>query len=197
GTQGAPAGRPEYRGRSQEPPDRGSPPQPAREGRAAVADLALQVRISGQYVTRAQVAPEQPAPAGGAAALEPRAQPERQADRDGEGDVFVGPRPAERDQRHPRPVEDRGRQRRARPHRRRAGRAGGRPGEKHALPVRGQGAGVPDRLRARPAAGAAHRRPARQAVADQPVVQRPEVHLEGRRDAGRAHRRQRLDARPA
>ena len=81
-------------------------------------DLQVQVGVPRQHVARAADAAQQPADPLRPALEEPRGEPHAQADRVRQDDPLVGQRPADADQRHPRPVEDRvghggGRRRRA------------------------------------------------------------------------------------
>ena len=82
-------------------------PGPGGEGRAAGPDLEVQVRVPGQHVARAAHAAQQPADPGRAALRQPRGQPDRQAGRVRQDHPRLGHRPADADQRHPRPVQDR------------------------------------------------------------------------------------------
>ena len=74
--EGAAAGAPEPGGRAQEPGGRAGAPGARGEGRAARADLEVQVRVPGQHVARAAHAAEQPADPVGPAVQEPRRQPD-------------------------------------------------------------------------------------------------------------------------
>ena len=92
------------------------------EGGAAVDDLQVQVRVPGEHVARAAHAAEQPADPGQAAVRQPGDEPQRQAGRIRQDDLRVGRRPADADQRDPRPVQGRSRQDAGRTARRHAGR---------------------------------------------------------------------------
>ena len=80
-----------------------------RSGPAARAGLPVQVGVPGEHVPRAAHAAELAADAGPAARRQPGRQPHRQADRvrQHHPQRRLGPAPA--DQRHPGPVQDRGR----------------------------------------------------------------------------------------
>ena len=125
---------------------------------------------------------------------EPRRQPARQADRVRQDDPLLGQRPADADQRHPRPVEDRvghgvGRRRRA------ALRRPARLRRAHLPPRRRrEGAALRHRAATRPAADDPHRRQAPAAGAQEPALERLQVHRARRRSRSRvAHRRRRLE----
>ena len=77
------------------------------EGRGARAHLEVQVRVPGQHVSRAAHPAQQHPHPGPAAGRQPRRQPDRQAGRVLTNDPQRGHRPAQPDQRHPRPLEDR------------------------------------------------------------------------------------------
>ena len=79
-------------------------------GRAALAVEPLQVRVPGQHEPRAADAAEQPADPGPAAHREQRRQPQRQAGGVRPHHPQLGHRPAAAHQRHPRPVQGRGRE---------------------------------------------------------------------------------------
>ena len=107
--EGAPALRAEPRHRDQERGDRARAPRPRGEGRAARAVLEVQVGVPGQHVARAAHAAEldaDPQPAAGRerGRLADRAQVEF-----AQHDPLGRQRPAVADQRHPRPVQGRGR----------------------------------------------------------------------------------------
>ena len=92
-----------------------------------------------------------------------------------------GHRPAQPDQRHPRPVEDRIRHGLDRARRHAAGRPQAAHGA-HLPPARfGKGPGVRGRFRRRPAGDDPHRRKAAAADRAQPAVERLQVHLARRR----------------
>ena len=86
---------------------RAGPPGARGEGRAAGADLEVQVRVPREHVARAAHAAQQPADPVRPALAATRTATSRQADRVRQDDPRVGQRPADADQRHPRPVEDR------------------------------------------------------------------------------------------
>ena len=180
--EGGAAREPEPRHRDQEPRDRAGPQLAGGEGRAARAQLEVQVGVPREHVARAahaaQLAPD---PVEGAG-LERARQPERQAGRVRGHDPQRRLGPARADQRHPRPVEGRGGQDgRAR----RADLAGGRARLRGALvPTdrRGEGAALRDRARARRPRGDRDRRAAAPAGAEEPALERVQVHR-GRRGA--------------
>ena len=100
--------------------------QEVEQARQALEEKAKQLaltskyksRIPGEHVARAAHAAQQPAHPVRPALEEPRRQPDRRADRVRQDDPLLGQRPADADQRHSRPVEDRighgrGRRRRA------------------------------------------------------------------------------------
>ena len=96
------------RDRGEERRDRARQARAGGAGRAARPDLALQVRVPRQHVARAAHAAEQPADPGQAARRERRRQPQRQAGRVRQEHLPGRQRPAQPDQRHPRPVQGRG-----------------------------------------------------------------------------------------
>ena len=75
--EGAPARAPEPGGRAQEPGGRAGAPGAGGEGRAARADLEVQVRVPRQHVARAAHAAQQPADPLRPAVQEPGRQPDR------------------------------------------------------------------------------------------------------------------------
>ena len=105
--EGAPALRADAPGRVQEPRDRAGARGAGGEGRAAVAVLALQVRVPRQHVARAAHAAQQPADPGAPAGRQRRRQPHAEAGRVRAHHPLLGRRAARADQRHPRPGEDR------------------------------------------------------------------------------------------
>ncbi len=105
--EGRAAGHAEHGGREEEPRDRTGADLARREGRAARADLQVQVRVPREHVARAADAAQQPADPLEAAVGEHRRQPQRQAGRVRPHHPLVGVGPARADQRDPRPVEDR------------------------------------------------------------------------------------------
>ena len=92
---------------AQERGDRTGPPGPGREGHGAGPDLQVQVRVPGQHVARAPYAAQQHSGPGPAAHRQPRRQSDVQAGRVRPHHSRRGDGPAESDQRHPRPVQDR------------------------------------------------------------------------------------------
>ena len=111
GHEGPPAGRAKRRSRAQEPGNRAGPPRARGKGRRTGADLQVQVRVPGQHVARAAHAAQlhpHPRPATGG---QRRRQSHRQAGRIRAQHPLRRLRPAEPDQRHSRPVEDRVRHR--------------------------------------------------------------------------------------
>ena len=129
--------------------------------RAALAVQPLQVRVPGQHEPRAAHAAEQPADPGPAAHREHRRQPHRQAGRVRPHHPQLGHRPAAAHQRHPRPVQGRGRE---------DGRA------------RRRGLADPDRRVRRGDVPAAHHRPGARLRADGRASELPEtVHTDEHR----------------
>ena len=100
----AAARRAQLRGRAQEPGDRAGPPRGRREGVGAGAHLALQVGVPGQHEPRAAHAAQLDPDPGPAARRQSRGQPRAQADRVRPHHPRRRHRPAEPDQRHPRPL---------------------------------------------------------------------------------------------
>ena len=166
----------ERRGREQEPADRAGQAGARGEGRAALADVEVQVGVPRQHVARAADPAEQPADPVQPALAERRGQPDPEAGRVRPHDPLLGGRPAGPDQRDPRPGQDR------------VGDDGGRrpPGpvrgpegvRRAQLPPGGAGQGARLRHRARPGPPARdrHRPATAPAGAAEPAVQRPEVH---------------------
>ena len=105
------------------------------EGERAGADLEVQVGVPRQHVARAAHAAQQHPDPRPAADRESGRQPDRQAGRVRAHHPRRGHRPAEPDQRHPRPVEDRVRH----GHGRRRGNRARQParGDRAAVPARG------------------------------------------------------------
>ena len=81
---------------------------------AARPHVEVQVRVPGQHEPRAEDAAQQPADPVRPAVPEPRGQPHRAAGGLRQDHPFLRQRPADADQRHPRPVQDRVRHRRRR-----------------------------------------------------------------------------------
>ena len=104
---GAAAREREEAGREQEPRNRDGAPRARGEGRAARAHLEVQVRVPRQYEPRAADAAQLAADPVEAAGRQPAGQPQREADRVRAHHQLGRHRPAQPDQRHPRPVEDR------------------------------------------------------------------------------------------
>ena len=109
--QGQAARRAERRSRTQEPGNRTGAARAGGQGRGAGADLALQIRVPGEHVARAAHAAEQHSDSRPAAVRERRRQPDRSTGGIRQDHPWRGHRPAEPDQRHPGPVEDRVRNR--------------------------------------------------------------------------------------
>ena len=150
-------------------------------------------RVPGQHVARAPDAAQQPADPVADPDRERRRQPHHQAGRLRPDHPRLGLGPARPDQRHPRPVQDRvghdggG-------HQRGAVRRGPQVRREH-LPPDGRPQGAPFRGRARPraAAGAPDRHQAAAAGAQEPAVQRLQVHRAGQRVAQGQPRDRRLE----
>ena len=154
------------------------------------ASSRVQVRVPGEHVARAAHAAQQPADPRAADGRQQRGQPVRAPGRVRRDHPRrrVGPAPA--DQRHPRPVQDRGRA-----HGRAAGADSGQPARRLRrgdLPAadRAEGPGA-DRPGRRGGPGPpVHRRAAAPAGPAEPAVQRGEVHrVRPRGAAGRRRRR--------
>ena len=102
------ARRAERRGRAQEPGDRAGAPRARGKGRRARAHLALQVRVPRQHVARAAHAAQQHPDPRPAARREPGRAICRARQVEFAKTIHARRhRPAEPDQRHSRPVEDR------------------------------------------------------------------------------------------
>ena len=97
----------EGRGRAQEQRGRARPAGARREGRAARADLAVQVAVPRQHVARAAHAAQLAADPVAPARRQRRGQPHRQADPVRRHDPPVRRRSADADQRDPRSRQDR------------------------------------------------------------------------------------------
>ena len=107
GDQGGPAHHAEDPGRGEEPRDRAGQAGPPGEGRAARADVEVQVRVPRQHVARAADPAQQPAdPLGDARGQRP-GEPDGQAGGVRQDDLRGGLRPALADQRHPGHGQDR------------------------------------------------------------------------------------------
>ena len=107
GAEGAAARRTQRRGGAQEPGNRASAARGGREGDGAGADLEVQVRVPRQHVARVAHAAELDPDPGPAAWRQPGRQPDAAPGRIRPHHPRRGHRPAEPDQRHPGPVEDR------------------------------------------------------------------------------------------
>ncbi len=155
-------------------------------------DVQVQERVPGQHVARAAHAAELAADPVGPVVQEPRWQPVGQAGRVRQDDPLVRQRPADADQRHPRPVEDR------------VGHGGGRcqraaPGRSAPLdrtrfpPLRRvQARGLRGATGAAAAARDGHRRETPAADHQEPAVQRVQVHPRGSGHVHHLARGQRL-----
>ena len=167
--------------RDQERRDRGGPQRARGEGGAARALLEVQVRVPREHVARAADAAQLAADPGEAARRQPGRQPDREADRVRDHDPQRRLGAARPDQRHPRPLEGRGRED-GRQRRRGLGRGGAR--RARALVHAGRGrerALVRARLRRERAADDRHRPAAAAAGAEEPALERVQVHRDGRR----------------
>ena len=172
-----PAGRAEERSGNQEPRSGAGQGGARRKGRTVVADFQIQERIPGQHEPRAAHAAEQPADSGADAGGEHRQHLDLETGQVRRNHSLVRHRPAGPDQRHPGPEQDRIRKN---------GRGSGqRPLQRTArflfahLPPRRRrkGTGVLDRAGREPAGGDHHyRRQAAAAGAQEPAVERAEVH---------------------
>ena len=107
GQQGEAAGRAERRSGAQERRGRAGAARARGEGRGAGAHLEVQVRVPGQHVARAADAAQLDSHPQPAARRQPGRQPHAEADRVLAQHQLVGLGPAQPDQRHSRPVEDR------------------------------------------------------------------------------------------
>ena len=196
GAEGAAAGRTERRGRAQEPGNRAGAARARGQGRRAGADLEVQVRVPGQHVARAAHAAEQHPDSRPAAVRQPGRQPDDQAGGVRAHDPRRRHRPAEPDHRHPRPVEDRvghghgGRRGGVLHQPARHGRPHVQARDREPRPVLRRAGGL--------AAGPQHRHrlQAPAAGAQEPAVERLQVHVAGRRAAERVAGAGRLDAQP-
>ncbi len=194
--EGAAARRAERRSRAQEPGNRAGAPRARGKGGRAGAHLEVQVRVPCQHVARAAHAAQQHPDPRPAARRQPRRQSHVEAGRVRAHHPRRRHRPAEPDQRHSRPVEDRIRHRH--------GRGGGDPllqparrgrrGRSATRRKRGSSRSTshldPD---ARPQHH--HRLQAAAAGAQEPAVERVQVHRAGRRAAQRLGRARRLERR--
>ena len=182
--EGGAARAPEPRHRDQEPRDRDGPQLARGEGGAARAQLEVQVRVPGEHVARAAHAAQLAADPVEGAGRERERQPHREAGRRVHDDPQRGLRPARADQRHPRPVQGRGREdgRARRPH----GAALGARVRRALVRARrgGEGARLRDRAGARRARADPDRRAAAPAGAEEPALERVQVHRHGLGPAG-------------
>ena len=181
----AAAGGAEPPDRDQERGDRGGAEGARGEGGAARALLQVQVRVPGEHVARAAHAAQLAPDPREAARRQHRREPDREADRVRDDDPQRRRRAAGTDQRHPRPLEGRGRED-GRPHRRGLGRGGARGARALLLAGRGrEGAHVRARLRRERAPDDRHRPAAAAAGAEEPALERVQVHRVRRRRAPR------------
>ena len=191
--EGAAARRAQRRGGAQEPGNRAGPPRAGGKGDRAGADLEVQVGVPRQHVARAAHAAQQHPDPRPAAHRQPGRQPDGQAGRVRPHHPRRRHRPAQPDQRHPRPVEDRIRHR----HGRRRGDLLRQPARHGgaAVPPRGRNAATVVRRRARSQSRPQHRHrfQAAAAGAQEPAVERLQVHRAGRRAAQRLGRAGRLE----
>ncbi len=104
---GAAASGPERGGGAEEPRSRRSAAAARTEGAAAGSHLEVQERVPGEHVARAAHAAELAADPGQASLRQHGREPEREAGGLRADHPFIRTGPADADQRHPRPVEDR------------------------------------------------------------------------------------------
>ncbi len=105
--EGGAARQAEHGGREEEPRDRAGADVARGEGRAAGADVEVQVRVPRQHVARAAHAAQQPVDSLEAALTEQRQEPQSEAGRVRADDSLVRVGPARADQRDPGSLEDR------------------------------------------------------------------------------------------
>ncbi len=193
--QGAAARRAERGSGAQEPGNRAGAPRAGREGGRAGAHVALQVRVPREHVARAAHAAQQHPDPRPAAGRERRHQPEPAPGRVRQDDPRRGHRPAEPDQRHSRPVEDRVRHGHGRI-RGPAVHASARD-DRAQLPARGGSAHavVRHRFRRRRRPPHHHRLEAPDADSEEPAVERVQVHLARQRALARGSGEGRLERR--
>ena len=192
---GPAARRTQRRGGAQEPGNRTGAPRAGRKGDRTFADLEIQVGIPRQYEPRAAHAAQQHPDPRPAAHRKSGRQSDRQAGRIRPHHPRRRHRPVQPDQRHPRSVEDRvrngdggcGRN----PDRQSAGH------RRTAVPPRGgqPPAVVQRRRRSQPRTQHRHRFEAPAAGAEEPVVERLQVHRRRRGSPQRLGRRRRLERR--
>ena len=194
-TEGPAARRTQRRGGAKEPGNRTGAARARGKGDRAFADVEIQVGIPRQHVARAAHAAQQHPDPRPAAHRKSGRQSVRQAGRIRPDHPRRRHRPAQLDQRHSRPVEDRIRHG--------DGRCRGDP---DLQPARDGRTPVPPRSReppafvqrrgrrqSRPQHG--HRLEAPAAGSEKPAVERVQVHRRGRREADRIGRRRRLEHR--
>ena len=158
--------------------------QPRGEGRAARAVLEVQVGVPGQHVARAAHAAQLAADPGQAAGRQRGRAPDRAAGRVRQHDPRRRQRPAVADQRHPRPLQGRGGQDGDPPGAARPGRgAGVRRARRSGRWPRRRGWASTIELERGPAAHDHHRRAAAPAGAQEPALERVQVHRARGRDA--------------
>ena len=189
--EGGAARAPEPRHRDQEPRDRDGPQLARGEGGAARAQLEVQVRVPGEHVARAAHAAQLAADPVQGARRQRERQPHREAGGRVDDDPQRGLRPARADQRHPRPVQGRGREdgRARRPH---GAAVGARLRRALVRARRGrEGARLRDRPGARRARADPDRRAAAPAGAEEPALERVQVHRQRARSGWRSAARPR------
>ena len=191
--EGAAARRAERRGRTQESGNRAGPPRARGQGRRVGADLEVQVGIPRQHVARAAHAAQQHPDSRAAAVRQPGRQPDRQAGRVLAHDPQRGHRPSQPDHRHSRPLEDRVRH----GHRGSRGSVLLQP-PRHGGPdvqARGRKSQPGIRRPRRRATGSQHRdrREAPAAGAEEPALERLQVHVARWRATQRVRRDRWLD----
>ena len=181
--EGGTARRAERAHRAEERRGRGGADRARGQGRAARALVEVQERVPREHEPRAAHAAQLAADPREAPLGQPGGDAHRQADRVREDDLQRGLRPARADQRHPRPLEGRGREDGREPA---AGDAGGARGLRRAeLPPgrRPEVARVRSDRRRRAARDGRHRRAAAAAGDQEPALERVQVHRDGLRDA--------------
>ena len=161
----------------------------AAEGPGSRAGQPVQVRLPGQHVARAAHAAQLPADPVEAAGRQSRRQPHRRTGQVRADHPVLRKRPADVDQRHPRPVEDRGRPDSDAAGERPAAATGRRYSEP--FPTRRQRArtGFRDTPRRRLSRRHRDRSPAAGTGVEEPALQRLQVHPERRRHPGHLPRR--------
>ena len=164
-------------GRKQEPGNRDGAARARGEGRAAGAHLEVQVRVPGQYEPRAQDPAQLAAHPVEPAGQQPAGKPQRETGRVRAHHQLGRHRPAQPDQRHSRPVQDRVGNGVDRDQRHAAHPSQAAHGAHLPAACRGQGARLHDRRRSGSAGRGANRREAAAADRAQPAVQRLQIHL--------------------